>query len=523
MKLKARRQKDSFLLLLAETTAITHRSRYRDCTDLLSNDVRFKNIEDSRLKEEYFKEFVDELEKKELADLAKAREEATQLFDALLASLKAQNEIHWRSTWASSKVDVEELKAALVDVRYRALDEVGLKKRFQAFVDDLEVEHREEERRVKEELKKKVRSCQDAFQKEVLEKLKSDGVVRVDSKWKAVADQLVEAVNADEGSSVQLAYNNLKEVAVKLEGEVDWTPGSSRIFRDCFEEHQDAMKRALKEDKYIVRDALKSSKIKLAHDTSFETFVAHLRDASLQEGNSSLLDLLESRAYHLKTLYADAIEPLVEEFQHSLERRRRREDRFISLLEEYYYRSDHVDVVWEDAKKVLSKHQAYSALERSDRKRLFEEHMADLRSKLAAKKESILARKEQVDVETVPTSAAEEGEEGEVIYSSSSVSTKAKERTISSEAPMEQGRSHRDRSLSGGVARAVGRGKELTLPAWMTATESALGLGSKELTVEEEPIASLSRHETGKRVFAPEDGRSGAEVSEGRRKSSRRR
>ena len=143
MKLKARRQKDSFLLLLAETTAITHRSRYRDCTELLSNDVRFKNIEDSRLKEEYFKEFVDELEKKELADLAKAREEATQLFDALLASLKAQNKIHWRSTWASSKVDVEELKAALVDVRYRALDEVGLKKRFQAFVDDLEVEHRE--------------------------------------------------------------------------------------------------------------------------------------------------------------------------------------------------------------------------------------------------------------------------------------------------------------------------------------------------------------------------------------------
>ena len=73
--------------------------------------------------------------------------------------------------------------------------------------------------------------------------------------------------------------------------------------------------------------------------------------------------------------------------EHKEEQRRmvRKMERFSQLLEEYYYRSDHVGVSWSEAKKSLSKHSAYEDLPKAERKRLFKEYMAALETKIPTK------------------------------------------------------------------------------------------------------------------------------------------
>ena len=58
---------------------------------MISSDARFKAIEDSRTKEDYFRDFVDELAKKEAADKARRREEASSTFETLLRTLKGRH------------------------------------------------------------------------------------------------------------------------------------------------------------------------------------------------------------------------------------------------------------------------------------------------------------------------------------------------------------------------------------------------------------------------------------------------
>ena len=60
-------------------------------------------------------------------------------------------------------------------------------------------------------------------------------------------------------------------------------------------------------------------------------------------------------------------------------------DRYRELLEDYYYRSDHIDVDWEEAQEDLCRHSAYRDLDADDRKKLFDEHMAILKDKMEKK------------------------------------------------------------------------------------------------------------------------------------------
>ena len=68
---------------------------------------------------------------------------------------------------------------------------------------------------------------------------------------------------------------------------------------------------------------------------------------------------------------------------------KRKEDKYISLLEEFYNRSDHVGIEWEKAKLDLSSYSEYDNLGRSDRKRLFQEYMTNLENMMQAKTKSL--------------------------------------------------------------------------------------------------------------------------------------
>lgn len=65
------------------------------------------------------------------------------------------------------------------------------------------------------------------------------------------------------------------------------------------------------------------------------------------------------------------------------------EGRFLNLLEESFYLSDHVGMAWDDAKKILQKRSAYDSVGKSDRKRLFYKHMENLAAKMESKAKSM--------------------------------------------------------------------------------------------------------------------------------------
>ena len=70
-------------------------------------------------------------------------------------------------------------------------------------------------------------------------------------------------------------------------------------------------------------------------------------------------------------------------------RMKRKEDKYIALLQEFYNRSDHVGTEWEDAKVDLASYSEYSNLGRTDRKRLFQEYMTNLDGIMQAKTRSL--------------------------------------------------------------------------------------------------------------------------------------
>lgn len=68
---------------------------------------------------------------------------------------------------------------------------------------------------------------------------------------------------------------------------------------------------------------------------------------------------------------------------------RKMEGKFLTLLEDHFYLSDHIGIQWEDAKKTLQKRSAYDSVGKSDRKRLFQKHMENLAAKMEAKTKSM--------------------------------------------------------------------------------------------------------------------------------------
>ena len=101
--------------------------------------------------------------------------------------------------------------------------------------------------------------------------------------------------------------------------------------------------------------------------------------------SSKLQDMLSKRPANLQIIFDDLVADAMEEYKEEQKRVARKTERFMQLLEEYFYRSDHVDTTWSDAKKCLSKHSAYDDLPKAERKRLFKEYMAELETKVPSK------------------------------------------------------------------------------------------------------------------------------------------
>ena len=472
LKLKAKKARDAFLLMLAEKTEIDARTRWREAQEMLRNDARYKNVEDPIAREEIFKDFIVELEKKEREDKQMQRTTALSNLSKLIDDLHRGNadKIHRRSTWHDCKgMLLENVKGP----EMRVLDEGDLRKCFAEFTNKLEVQYRDEEKRRRDEVLTKLKSKQDRFYDCLTGTLVSEGKLNPESRWRNVMPILEELPEyIDLHSFYESNRGTLVDSSLLGEnkGRVDGP-------RDIFEVVLKDITEQYRVDKRLLKDILRDLKIEITHSMSSNDFNALIftvagvprssattnyshdsnnncekssKDVaevfvscgslkgiliaaedgeeieedplkaiqsfmtaktitsstnSLNVKEESLLQLramLTKRPSNANLIYQELHLVAFSNHEEENRRQRKREERYIELLQEYFYRSDHIGINWDSAKKMLDRHSAYENLGKNDRKRIFSVYMDQLNVKLEQKTKSmqniIAANREQNNV-----------------------------------------------------------------------------------------------------------------------------
>eukprot|EP00597_Dinobryon_sp_UTEXLB2267_P017114 CAMPEP_0201108498 /NCGR_PEP_ID=MMETSP0812-20130820/61864_1 /ASSEMBLY_ACC=CAM_ASM_000668 /TAXON_ID=98059 /ORGANISM="Dinobryon sp., Strain UTEXLB2267" /LENGTH=1019 /DNA_ID=CAMNT_0047369973 /DNA_START=23 /DNA_END=3082 /DNA_ORIENTATION=+ len=461
-KAKARKHRDAFLLMLAENTDIDARTRWRDAMEILQEDQRYKNVEDTREREDLFRDFCLELEKKEKEDRRKQREAALEFFQKALQERHSAGGINWRSVWADCK---KEFVDVICRPELKCLEDSDLRRCFQEFAANLEEQFRREERKRKEELQRTLDLRQTAFAA-LLDSLTKQGLILPETRWKDLSLR-PELTGASAYTELCALYQPSPTGGVMAAGGDTAAVACCReIFEKCLQRVQDSFRG----DKRLLKDLMHDCKLSVAHDSSLEWFrMVLLRlckdygdkegsgasmtekeavdreleamtaavaaankakegvpavteeklpssstDVAIEEGEeiddsrhagrpamlSSILSgsinsvnqlrkLLLERHATLAILFKEQKAKAVAEYEEEQRFIRKMEGRFLSLLEDCFYLSDHVGTSWDDAKKVLQKRSAYDSVGKTDRKRLFQKHMENLAAKMESKAKSI--------------------------------------------------------------------------------------------------------------------------------------
>ena len=402
---RSKKLRDAFLLMLAENTQIDANTRWRTARSFLCSDNRYKAIEDDREREDIFLEFIQELDKKEKEDANKTRREALSLFSAHLKDLHGEGKITRTTMWADAK---PALAAALADVRYALLNESDMRHALQDFTLELTNQFKEELKAKRDFQRAKCEETEANF-RAMLKRLSTcEGesssqapVLTYISDWKSVRD-LIEATvehnelrdSLEEMNDLNAAYAKADMARSRSQSVSNRSSGSGRIRAksvvDAFDSFVTDLEAEYKADKKLIKASLADSNIQITYESKCDDVMQALKAANA-DASAPAHEVLKNREYVARMYVEDTIDYRIEDHEEDLKLERR----FIELLEDYYYRSDHVDVTWEEAKDDLYKRSAYANLDRTRRKRLFDKYMAELADKLAAKKKPADAKRDR--------------------------------------------------------------------------------------------------------------------------------
>jgi hypothetical protein len=456
-KALARRARDTFLVMLAECHAIDSTTRWRDAQVLLENDKRYKEVESAADREDYFNEFLVELKKRERAEKEEMKKEILVEFQALLQSLVDKGKVTHLTIW-------NELKSEMIEVfgkgRLNQLEEYEKRRIFQDLISELQVAHREEERKAREERFEVLQTLKTELQREI-EKVvlassssssSSSSTTSTDGpRWRDISPLL----------EVSAAFLTLVEF---IDKEKARSPPSFRLPtpRDIFEEYMTNRREEQRHHKRILFDILDNYPPEVTHQSSVEDLTEKFQAIyELNKGEEtsktvpylltskemvSLNNLLTTKkASSLIPILSEMVERKREEWREKERHRRKLEDRYLDLLDELFNRSDQIELSWEEAKKELVGTSPYEALEKTERKRLFEEHLSELKNKLEEKMTKANELKQQLE-EIRVQEALREREAAERATKEREEREKEKER----EALVEAERKRREGSVNGG-------------------------------------------------------------------------
>jgi pre-mRNA-processing factor 40 len=360
-RLKQRKSRDAFLKLLATDTHIDVKTRWREAQQRLASDETYLSLDvdviDEREREDMFNEFVTELARKDDEEKKEQRKARTEGFAALL---KESAEM---ITHATRWLDLRPLLEAKREPRFDAIDENERRHLFQDFVVVLKREHEVVMRDKERERKAEEKTRQAAFRARVMDKV-AEGAINATSTWR--------------DSKLELE----KEATyVALEDQ------PSATARTIFDEIVDVLQRSFRADRKALRDLLDTAAaFKMTHTTSFDGFLGALAEEDeklpAEQRLSRVVEMKRSHPTHIRLFFDELIAKEVAAHEESVQRQRRLEDRYMSLLEDYYYRSDHIDTPWKEAEYDMRKRSAFLDMKEADRRTLFDRHMATLAKKM---------------------------------------------------------------------------------------------------------------------------------------------
>ena len=380
---RQRKAKDNFFVLLAEDTTIDAKTRWREAQQRLSSDDRYTAVEDDRDREDLFNEWVMELGRKDEEERREARRSREEGFSALLKEL---SNITHKSRWLDVRPELESKR----DRRFEDIDENDRRHIFQDYVTELrkvaEVQMREKEKERRAEEK----SRRDAFLASLREKAQ-DGTITAASTWRDCKLDLEK-----------------EPTYIALEGQ----PPSTG--RQLFDEVVEALERAFKDDRKVrreitlhvaflanlssiphfiscaapaqyMRGLLTDSETPMTHETSYVEFgdmLAKTEEETQGKGAHRLADIRKTAEGHMRLFYDEALAKEVSYHEEKMRRKKHREDKYLDLLEEYYYRSDHIGIPWKEAEYDMENRTAFRDMPEVDRRRMYDDHMATLQLKL---------------------------------------------------------------------------------------------------------------------------------------------
>jgi hypothetical protein len=308
-----------------------------------------------------------------------------------------------------------------------------VKRAFQDFVNKLEKTFRDEERAKKQELQRKVDDLS-VFLKAAFEKLGVEGILTPTCRWKDWVNRPEVTENTYYQQIEVLVGGGDKEKGEhserdRAEKSDSITAGMANSSRNVFEDAVDAVKVSYKQDRRLIKDVLEEKNYIIEHDSTYEAYSAVLiaaagvravpaadpalegqdkdkdkddsaksRSEKIEEKSdkkrdkdiqSLLWDMLDNRPKYPLLYFTEVHDDALEVFEQARERQKRKEDKYITLLEDFYNRSDHVGIQWEDAKQEIGKYPEYTNLARNDRKRIFTEYMAELEGIMKLKTKSL--------------------------------------------------------------------------------------------------------------------------------------
>ena len=320
-----------------------------------------------------------------------------------------------------------------------------MKRAFQDFVNKLEKTYRDEERVKKQELQKKVDDLS-VFLRADFEKLGVDGVLTPTCRWKDWVKR-PEVTENPHYKEIELLVGGGQEKdkdrekgehperdrerdrgerSDRAEKSDSITAGMASSSRNVFEDAVDAIKEAYKQDRRLIKDVLDDKDYTIEHDSTYEEYSAVLLAAAgvkavvesdpIVEGQKQkekddvakpvkideksekkkekdfqnmLWNMLDNRPKYPLLYFTEVHDDVLAVYEQERERQKRKEDKYITLLEDFYNRSDHVGTQWEDAKLQIGKYPEYSNLGRNDRKRIFTEYMTELEGIMKLKTKSL--------------------------------------------------------------------------------------------------------------------------------------
>lgn len=364
-RLKVKKSKDAFLLMLAECVQIDVRTRWQSAVELLQKDARFKNVEDARDREDLFNDFVKELEKKEREDRLHRRDTALQVLTKIMGNMLDEGRVHRKSVWSEHKAEI--INLMVKEPELRVLEESDARRCFNDLLDQADLEFRQQRKAKKVSLQELLDKQLSVFRNHLLDMLRQE-VIEIDTnmRWKELA--ALSPVQND------VAYKEIIEI-INGNGDEDM---SARVLgligdpRDVFLDVQKDIADALKVDKSLIRELIVDKRLDITSETAFTDFknslcnIASVKEVVSERSTSSfvaeegeeiedidavrysvsrpsqLRQLLVARPHMLERIFKAVRDEILQEQSEHLKRMQRREEKYNSLLSEVFYRSDHV-------------------------------------------------------------------------------------------------------------------------------------------------------------------------------------